>query len=100
MAIGDTVSTIFNATTAFQPAAGVQILITALITTGNYLLEGLGDINTAGGDLLNSDGNAGGYGSSYRTWINTPKFFIDNSSYLNFSLFTAGYAGFTGIQTQ
>lgn len=100
MAIGDIVSNIYTADTTFQPAATVQIYISAYLANGQWTLDGVGDIDTVG--------NAFSFGVNTATdtqrltqFVNTPKIFIDNSSYLTFDLIGAsGYGGFTGIQTQ
>jgi hypothetical protein len=102
MAVGDLVSNGYGVTTSFQPAATVQICITQFFgTDDDSRIGGKGDINSSGIPIYM--GTGGNYSQfSVRYWNGrTFKWFIDNSSYLEYQ-FSAGngVVGFSGIQTQ
>jgi hypothetical protein len=98
MAAGDLVSAVYSVTTTFQPAATVVVCITQFITDySNNGILGLGDIATP--NRLFFGGTSGASSQEVGKWGKDRKFFIDNSSYLSFSL-TDSRIGFSGIQTQ
>jgi hypothetical protein len=102
MAVGDLISNAYTTTTTFQPASGVQICITQFIataTTGSTRIRGQGDIatGTLSLQIARFDAQSGSdYGSQWSG--QSHKFFIDNSSYLEFLVTGAEFMGFSGIQ--
>jgi len=100
MALGDLVSAIYTTSTTFQPASGVQLVITQFLATDDNRLMGRGDIDTSSTNIAftSSTGNSSGI-RFFNGFIQ--KFFIDNSSYLRFDAGSGvGYFGFSGIQTK
>lgn len=103
MAVGDLISETQNTTFSFQPAAGVVVCITQFLTTDSNVgtsITGVGDINTSTSTLQTSreEHQNGTYYLAQWAGKNF-KFFIDNSSYLNYST-TGQYVGYSGVQTQ
>jgi len=103
MAVGDVVSQTSTSSFTFQPASGVQVCVTQIITTNDSYqnsLYGRGDINTSD-QLIASNGFQTGYYLHIFAGVDgSRKWFIDNSSYLYFNSSSSKHGGFTGIQTQ
>jgi len=97
MAAGDVVGNVYAADTTFQPAAGVQIVITQWLTmdTGAKI-EGLGDYNTAANRFQYGNGSVANNSMIY--WQNSKQaIFVTNDKYFKF-ITGGGYCGFTGMQ--
>lgn len=100
LAEGDVVSQVSASGFTFQPASGVVVCITTFISTGNTYLQGRGNINTGTSYITRGAGDANYTHDGMNYWVwgrGGDKFFIDNSSYVNF-VRSSGYVGFTGIQ--
>jgi hypothetical protein len=99
MAVGDVVSQAQNSSFTFQPASGVQVCITQIVSQGGTAtaIEGRGSINTGSAYLSVSNGATDN--TQGRNYLPNIKFFIDNASYLYF-FGSSAYIGFSGIQTQ
>tara|TARA_Y100000296_G_scaffold58874_1_gene67878 strand:- start:733 stop:1038 length:306 start_codon:yes stop_codon:yes gene_type:complete len=99
MATGDVVGNVYATDTTFQPAAGVQIVITQWLVQGSGAkLEGLGDYDTAANRFQYGTG-AGSANNAMQAWQNNKQAtFITNDKYFKFVMTAGSYGGFTGIQ--
>lgn len=98
MTAGDVVSGISNVASIldFQPAAGVECMITVLLEDGSaggcavHLYDG------ANSSRMNLYDTAPGAGATYPA----VKWFIRNGLYLRFNAIGGGRSGYSGIQTK
>lgn len=99
MAAGDVVGNVYATDTTFQPAAGVQIVITQWIVEGSGAkLQGLGDYDTTTARIQYGTG-AGAGDNSMSNWQNNKgAYFITNDKYFKFVAPAGDYCGFTGMQ--
>jgi hypothetical protein len=94
MAVGDVVSGIGSATTAFsfQPAAGVSVCITQCSNYNSWVLLENGVIVTGYIYQMGTDGKNGNQ-------MNT-KIMINNTNYIGFHSSSGGSGTYSGIQIQ
>lgn len=96
MTVGDVIGSAASGSWTYQPAAGVQVMLSGIFadhSSANY--NGSGGIST-GNLTTGATGNYNHTGIGYSLAPLLPKMFLSNANYLSFS--GSGIKGFTGIQ--